>query len=84
VEVHVATPLEECIRRDTKGLYKKAIAGEIGQFTGISDPYEPPDAPELTLDTSTHDLGASVQRVKTTLVELGYLDDAESVVHTTH
>jgi len=87
VEVHVATPLEECIRRDTKGLYKKAIAGEIGQFTGISDPYEPPDAPELTLDTSTLDLGASVQRVKTTLVELGYLedlDDAQGVVHTTH
>ena len=51
VEVYVSTPLDECIRRDVKGLYKKAIAGEIPQFTGISDPYEPPLASEITLDT---------------------------------
>jgi adenylyl-sulfate kinase len=76
VEVHVAPPLEECIRRDTKGLYKKALAGEIPQFTGISDPYEPPDSPEVTIDTSTVDLRASVQRVKGKLAELGYLEEA--------
>jgi adenylyl-sulfate kinase len=75
VEVHVAPPLDECIRRDTKGLYKKAIAGEIPQFTGISDPYEPPDAAEVTLDTSTLDLRACVQRVTAKLVELGHLDE---------
>jgi adenylylsulfate kinase len=75
VEVHVAPPLEECVRRDTKGLYKKALAGEIQQFTGVSDPYEPPDAPEITVDTSTIDVRAAVQRVKAKLVELGYLED---------
>ena len=52
VEVHVAPPLETCIERDVKGLYKKAIAGEIKEFTGISDPYEEPLAPELRIDTS--------------------------------
>jgi adenylylsulfate kinase len=80
VEVHVAPPLDECIRRDTKGLYKKALAGEIPQFTGISDPYEPPDAAEVTIDTSAIDLRASVQRVTAKLVELGYLDGAEGSV----
>ncbi len=77
VEVHVAPPLEECIRRDTKGLYKKALAGEIPLFTGISDPYEPPDAAEVTLDTSALDLRASVERITAKLTELGYLDDGE-------
>ena len=81
VEVHVAPPLEECIRRDTKGLYKKALAGEIPQFTGISDPYEPPDAAEVTIDTSAIDLRASVQRVKNKLVELGYVDEATAPAH---
>ncbi|WP_164102993.1 adenylyl-sulfate kinase [Candidatus Laterigemmans baculatus] len=52
VEVFVDTPLEECERRDPKGLYKKARAGEIPHFTGISDPYEPPENPELRLDGS--------------------------------
>jgi adenylylsulfate kinase len=80
VEVHVAPPLEECIRRDTKGLYKKALAGEIPQFTGVSDPYEPPDAAEVTLDTSTLDLRASIQRIHSKLTELGYLDGAHGSV----
>ena len=51
IEVHVTAPLEECIRRDPKGLYAQAMAGEIDHFTGISDPYEPPQAPELVLNT---------------------------------
>jgi len=76
VEVHVAPPLEECIKRDTKGLYKKALAGEIPQFTGVSDPYEPPENPELAIDTSVIDLRAAVGRVKSKLVELGYVGDA--------
>jgi len=52
VEVHVATPLDECERRDVKGLYAKARRGEVAAFTGISDPYEPPAKPELVVDTS--------------------------------
>lgn len=80
VEVHVAPPLEECIRRDTKGLYKRALAGELPQFTGISDPYEPPDAAEVTLDTSTLDLRASMQRITSRLVELGYLREERGSV----
>lgn len=51
VEVHVATPLSECERRDPKGLYAKVRRGELKQFTGVDDPYEPPDAPEVTIDT---------------------------------
>ena len=52
VEVHVTCPLSVLIMRDPKGLYKRAMAGEIAHFTGISDPYEPPAAPELVIDTS--------------------------------
>jgi adenylylsulfate kinase-like enzyme len=51
LEVHVRASVEECERRDVKGLYTKARAGEIAAFTGVSDPYEEPRAPELTLDT---------------------------------
>ena len=52
VEVYVSTPLEECERRDVKGLYARARRGEVLNFTGIDDPYEPPSAPELEIDTS--------------------------------
>ena len=52
VEVYVSTPLEECERRDPKGLYTRARRGEIANFTGISDPYEAPESPEVTIDTS--------------------------------
>lgn len=51
VEVHVATPIEECERRDVKGFYARARRGEITRFTGVDDPYEPPSHPELTIDT---------------------------------
>ena len=53
VEIHVATPLSECEKRDTKGLYAKARRGEIANFTGISDPYETPSSPEVTIDTQS-------------------------------
>ena len=52
VEVHVATPIEECARRDPKGLYAQAFAGELADFTGVSAPYEAPRDPELRLDTT--------------------------------
>ena len=62
VEVHVATPLATCEQRDPKGLYKKARAGQLKNFTGIDDPYEPPARPELTLDaTNTSPQEATVR-----------------------
>jgi bifunctional enzyme CysN/CysC len=63
IEVHVATPLEECERRDVKGLYARARRGELPQFTGISDPFEPPLKPELTIDTSGLTPGEAVERI---------------------
>jgi adenylyl-sulfate kinase len=54
VEIHVATSLEECESRDVKGLYARARAGEIPEFTGVSDPYEAPLSPEITLETAGH------------------------------
>ncbi|WP_215398714.1 adenylyl-sulfate kinase [Rheinheimera oceanensis] len=63
IEVHIATPLEVCEQRDVKGLYKKARAGEISHFTGISDPYEAPEAADLVLDTSVTSLEDSVQQL---------------------
>jgi adenylylsulfate kinase len=76
VEVHVAAPLEECIRRDTKGLYGKALAGEIERFTGVSDPYEPPTGAELVLDTSVIDVATAVVSVKGALAARGYIEGA--------
>ena len=53
VEVYVECPIEVLAERDVKGLYKKALAGEIPQFTGVSDPYEPPLTPEVTVNSSS-------------------------------
>jgi len=63
VEIYCQCPVEVCEQRDTKGLYKKARAGEIGQFTGISSPYEAPDSPELVVNTSERNLQDCVQQV---------------------
>lgn len=63
VEIHVATPLDECERRDVKGLYARARRGEIRNFTGIDDPYEPPEHPELTLDTRALSVDECVAKV---------------------
>ncbi len=73
IEIHVATPVEECERRDVKGLYAKARAGEIPEFTGVSDPYEEPASPELRLDTTTLSPKESAQLVIAKLEELGCL-----------
>lgn len=62
-EVFVDAPVEECIQRDVKGMYKKAIAGEIPKFTGISDPYEPPENPSLTLKTKSETVKESVNKL---------------------
>ncbi len=63
VEIYVNTPLEECERRDVKGLYKKARAGEIAEFTGISSPYEPPEQPEIIVDTSKLSVESAVDEI---------------------
>ena len=63
VEVYVSTPLAECERRDVKGLYRRARAGEIKEFTGISDPYEAPANPELTIDTTGISVDEASQKV---------------------
>jgi adenylyl-sulfate kinase len=67
VEVHVAAPLATCAERDVKGLYARALAGELPNFTGISDPYEPPLAPELVLHTETDSVDESVHQILTWL-----------------
>jgi adenylylsulfate kinase len=73
VEVFVNAPLATCEERDVKGLYKKARSGEIKQFTGISDPYEPPLNPEVECRTDLEDLEESVNKVLAALQTLGYL-----------
>src|SRR5918911_533169 len=73
IEVFVDCPVDVCARRDVKGLYKKAFAGEIEQFTGVSDPYEPPAAPELVLRTDEEKPEESARKVIAKLEELGYL-----------
>ena len=73
IEIFVDAPLEICAERDVKGLYKKAFAGEIEQFTGVSDPYEPPAAPELHIRTNEEEPQESARRVIVKLEELGYL-----------
>ena len=70
IEVYVSTPVEECEKRDVKGLYKKARAGEIPNFTGISSPYETPEHPEVTIDTTGKSLADSVDYVMAQLEDL--------------
>jgi adenylylsulfate kinase-like enzyme len=64
VLVHLSTPLEVCEQRDVKGLYAKARSGEIPEFTGVSDPYEPPARAEVVVDTSVVPLEESVARIR--------------------
>jgi adenylyl-sulfate kinase len=63
VEVFVHAPLEECEKRDPKGLYKKARAGEIKEFTGIDSPYEAPEKPEMVINTAENDIEACVREI---------------------
>lgn len=74
VEVYLKCSLEECIRRDPKGLYKKALAGEITNMTGIQDPYEEPLKPEVTLNTENDPSKQNIRKVLEKLRNLGYID----------
>jgi len=74
IEIHVATPLAECERRDRKGLYAKARAGQITGFTGIDDPYEAPVDPELRIDTTDSTPEEAAQQVLLKLEHLGFID----------
>ncbi len=77
IEVFVNAPLEVCIERDVKGMYQKALAGEIPNFTGISDPYEPPLNPEIILNTHLETPEESAAKVLAYLEEHGYIPVAE-------
>ncbi len=74
VEIHVCTPIEICEQRDCKGLYKRARAGEVTDFTGISSPYEAPEHPDLAIDTSRETNEQSMPRLLDLLVRRGFLD----------
>jgi adenylylsulfate kinase len=73
VEVYVKCPLEVLIERDVKGLYKKALAGEIKNLTGLQDPYEEPENPEIVIETNRETPEQSVARIVRHLEELGYI-----------
>jgi adenylylsulfate kinase len=76
VEVYVKCSVEKCIERDVKGMYKKAIAGEIKNFTGVSDPFEEPEKPELVVETDKESQEESLKKILAKLEELGYLRPA--------
>ena len=76
IEIHCAADLGVCEQRDTKGLYAKARAGEIKEFTGISSPYEAPENPELRIDTGSQDLDACVAQVLAYLEANGIIPQA--------
>ena len=73
VEIFVKAPLDALIARDVKGLYKKALAGEIKQFTGVSDPYEEPLAPELVVETDRETVEESAAKILAKLEELNLI-----------
>ena len=74
VEIYVKCPVDVCIQRDTRGMYRKALAGEIQNFTGISDPYEEPLNPEVLIESHKESLGVSVTNVMVKIKEFGYID----------
>lgn len=76
-EVYVKCPLEVCRQRDVKGLYKLVDEGKIKNFTGVDDPYEEPENPEVVLETDKESIEESVQKIFAKLVELGYLEAEE-------
>ncbi len=80
VEVFVECPLDACIERDVKGLYQKALAGEIKEFTGVSDPYEAPLHPEVTVHTARETPAESAQKILAYLEQTGLLEPAARAV----
>jgi adenylylsulfate kinase len=77
VEVYVHATVEECAKRDVKGLYAKAIAGEITGFTGVDDPYEEPSSPEIRIDTMSETPEESLKHILEKLGEIGYIAETE-------
>ena len=73
VEVYAHCPLETLVERDVKGLYKKAIAGEIKNFTGVSDPYEAPENAEIVFDSSKETPDESAEKIWAKIIDLGLL-----------
>jgi adenylylsulfate kinase len=82
VEVYVHATVEECAKRDVKGLYAKALAGEIKGFTGVDDPYEPPQSPEIYIDTLVQDPHESLLQILATLGDQGYIEETNPLVST--
>ncbi|MBI3697710.1 MAG: adenylyl-sulfate kinase [Acidobacteria bacterium] len=82
VEVYARCPLETLVERDVKGLYKKALAGEIKEFTGVSDPYEEPLAPEVILDTHLETPEQSVEKIWAKLQKLGLINQEDRIQET--
>jgi adenylylsulfate kinase len=80
VEVYVRCAIDECIRRDVKGLYAKALKGEIPAFTGVSDPYEPPLHPEVVVETERETIDESAAKIIEALAARGYVDGRPSEV----
>ncbi len=80
VEVFVRCPLDVLVQRDTKGLYAKALRGEIAQFTGVSDPYEEPLAAEVVVDTDIESVEESTRKVLARLESLGYLAPSDGQI----
>lgn len=84
VEVYVNTPLEVCQSRDVKGLYRKARAGEIKEMTGVDDPYEPPENPELVVDTLSHTPVQSAEFILRELERLGWIPEENGAAKAVH
>ncbi len=78
VEVYLRCSITECIRRDPKGLYKKALAGEITNMTGIQDPYEEPENPEVVVNTEKNSSIRNVKKIVRKIEELGYVAQRKS------
>jgi adenylylsulfate kinase len=75
VEVYVRCPVKICMKRDVKGMYRKAMEGKITHFTGVDDPYEEPEDPELIVDTDIESVEESVGKVLQKIEDLGYLKE---------
>lgn len=75
IEVYISTPVEECERRDVKGMYKKAREGEIKNFTGLDDPYEPPLSPELSIDTTNREIPDCLDEILEYLLSNSFIEE---------
>ncbi|MBI2174030.1 MAG: adenylyl-sulfate kinase [Candidatus Omnitrophica bacterium] len=84
IEIYVRCSIEELTRRDVKGLYKKAIAGEIKNFTGVSDPYEAPLAPEITVDSEKQNEQESLKEILQYLQRHGWIKDPDAKTPSSH